>query len=72
MIDNAFEWAKKTSTPTEKRFRTNGIHGEDEIKIVLDDAFSFANEDVEETTKSGSLEVEDRKETNAHMDFLST
>ena len=59
MIDRAFEWAKKNSTPTNKRFRTNEVHGEDEIKIVVNDTFEFDNIDLDETTRSGSVTVEE-------------
>ena len=59
MIDRAFAWAKKNSTPTNKRCRTNDVHGEDEIKIVLSDTFELDNIDLDETTRSGSVTVEE-------------
>ena len=54
MLDRAWEWAK-----TNKKWRTNAVHGEEEIRIVLSDSFELENVEIEETTRTGSFEVEE-------------
>ena len=56
MIDKAWDWAKNQG-PT--KFRTNTVHGEEEVRIVLSDTFAHENENVEENTRSGTMEVEE-------------
>lgn len=58
MIDRAWEWAKK-QLPAGSRFRTNSVHGAEEIKVVLSDTFELENLDREETTRSGSIDLQE-------------
>ena len=58
MIDKAWEWAKK-QLPAGSRFRTNAVHGAEEIKVVLSDSFELENLDREETTRSGTIDVQE-------------
>lgn len=58
MIDKAWEWAKNQG-PT--KFRTNAIHGEEEVRIVLSDTFEHEDVDIEENQRTGTMEVEDPK-----------
>ena len=53
MIQKAWAWAEARG-----RKRTNDVHGEDEIQIVLDEQFALKNSELEQTERSGSLVVE--------------
>lgn len=53
MIDRSFAWAQKN-----KRMRSNPVHGEDEINIVLSETFELENMDIEENTRSGTFAVQ--------------
>ena len=53
MIERAFEWAKAN-----KRLRTNPVHGEEEVRIVLNDTFELQDVTTEETTQSGAFTME--------------
>ena len=55
MCDKAWEWAK-----TNKKLRTNAVHGEEEINIVLSETFELEDVNLEETTRSGNFQVQDR------------
>ena len=55
MILNAWRWADQQAG----RKRTNEVHGEEEIRIVLHDTFQFLSEEGERCEQSGSFEVED-------------
>ena len=54
MCDRAWEWAARTGN-----LRTNQVHGEEEIKIVLNETFLAKNIHREENERSGSIQVED-------------
>lgn len=53
MIDKAFEWAKAN-----KRLRSNPVHGEDEVNIVLTETFQLEDCSIEESNQSGNFEVQ--------------
>lgn len=65
MIDNAWAWAR-----AHKRVRTNDVHKEEEIRVVLTDTFEIEDAKMEETTQSGSFEVEDRCFGSPHTALL--
>ena len=54
MVANAWAWAD--AKPGRKR--VNPVHGEEEIRIVLQDTFEFLEEDAEEFSQTGTLELE--------------
>ena len=54
MIDRAWAWAKSRG-----RVRTNEVHGEDEIKIILHESFGVSKADIESLEQSGSFTVQD-------------
>ena len=54
MIEKAWTWAQ-----THGRIRTNEIHGEQEIQVVVDEKFEVSNQDIEEFERSGSIAVEE-------------
>ena len=54
MIDHAWEYAAKNA-----KLRKNEQHGEEEIKIVLDDTFFLKEEQGEATHESTAHEVEE-------------
>lgn len=56
MIEKAFAWADANGAK-----RTNAVHGEEEIKIVLDQTFEVAKSQTESTERSGNFTVEARK-----------
>ena len=56
MVEKAFAWADANGAK-----RTNEIHGEEEIKIVLDQTFEVEKTQKEETERTGSFTVQDRK-----------
>ena len=59
MWNKAVEWAKAQK---ETRFRVNQVHGEDEIKMVLEDTFAKEQTVEEEMGQHGSFEVEAREQ----------
>ena len=54
MIDRAFEWARQN-----KKLRSNPVHGEDEARLVLSETFEIQNVDLEETNRSGTVEMQE-------------
>ena len=54
MVEKAFAWAQSNN-----RIRTNEIHGEQEIQVVLNEKFQVSNTDVEEVERSGNITVQD-------------
>lgn len=54
MADNAFEYAAKNGL-----IRTNEVHGEQEAKLVLEDAFSHEQLEGEESTSKTNMLAED-------------
>lgn len=54
MIDNAFLWAERNG-----HLRKNGVHGEQEARLVLTEDFSVQNKEGQETTQSMSFEMHD-------------
>ncbi|CAE7217263.1 unnamed protein product [Symbiodinium sp. CCMP2456] len=54
MITAAWQWATST-----KNIRRNKIHGEEEAKIVLDDAFEAMDKTTNETSMQGGMDVQD-------------
>ena len=54
MVDRAFTWAQSNN-----RIRTNEIHGEQEIQVVLNEKFEVSNVDVEEVERCGNITVQD-------------
>ena len=53
MWQKSLAWAESHA-----RKRTNPVHGEDEIQIVLTETFEVKNTEIEETTRSGSMTLE--------------
>lgn len=58
MIDKAFEWAKAQKC-NPKKIRTNAVHGEEEIQIVLNDTFEMQDVHEEETNQTGSIDAQE-------------
>lgn len=54
MIEKAWSWAQ-----THGRVRTNEIHGEQEIQVVVDEKFEMSKLDIEENERSGAITVEE-------------
>ena len=54
MADNSFAWAKERGL-----VRRNTVHGEEEAKLVLLDAFSRSHQSGNEMSAKGAFEVED-------------
>lgn len=54
MITKAFAWAKANG-----KHRVNEVHGEEEIRILVNETFNFKKSDIEETTQRGALEVQE-------------
>lgn len=54
MVERAWAWAQARN-----KVRKNGIHGEEEIQIVLSETFSIENQEVEEHEQSGSIAVQE-------------
>ena len=52
MIEKSWEWAKAKGPD---RFRTNEVHGEEEIKITLFQSFDKSNAHIEEVNRSGTI-----------------
>lgn len=55
MVEKAWAWAQ-----THGRIRTNEVHGEQEIQVVVDERFEVSNQDIEEIEQSGSIAVQER------------
>jgi len=53
MIDKSWQWAVKTGN-----HRTNEVHGEEEIQLVLSETFNVNERNEEEITQEGNLTVE--------------
>lgn len=64
MIQKAWQWAQKTGN-----VRTNDVHGEEEIRIVLHDSFKHKEVHEEEHTRQGTVDVEAGVE-NPHVIYL--
>ena len=54
MIQSAWQWADQHAG----RKRINEIHGEEEIRIILQDTFQFMEEDGDLTTQQGIIDLE--------------
>jgi hypothetical protein len=54
MVDRSWQWAKQRNL-----WRQNGIHGEEEIFIVLDDTFAYNDEQGFQSSQQGCMEMED-------------
>lgn len=55
MIERAWNWAKQSNN-----IRSNEVHGEEEVRLVLSDTFEDTHKKLEEVDRSGSILVEDR------------
>ena len=53
-MEKAWAWAQ-----THGRIRTNEIHGEPEIQIIVDEKFEVSKLDIEENERSGTITVEE-------------
>lgn len=53
MIDKTVLWAQKTGN-----IRTNEVHGEEEMRLILNETFLHKEVSQEETNREGSIEVE--------------
>ena len=53
-MDKAWAWAQARG-----KVRTNEIHGEEEIQIVLSETFEVNNADIEEVDQTGNITVQD-------------
>ena len=56
MADKSFKWAAEKGSGF---FRKNPVHGEEEAKLVLTDAFNVNEQDGNEMTCESSFNVED-------------
>ncbi|CAK9118380.1 unnamed protein product [Durusdinium trenchii] len=54
MIAKAWAWARSNN-----RIRVNKIHGEEEISILAHESWNMTSTDIEESTQTGSLEIQD-------------
>ena len=63
MITSAWAWAD--TKPGRKR--VNEIHGEEEIRIILQDTFEFLEESGDETTQTGAWDMEDPNRLNLNF-----
>ncbi|CAL1161596.1 unnamed protein product [Cladocopium goreaui] len=54
MVTKAIQWAQKTGN-----IRVNEVHGEQEIRLILNETFVHKELREEETTREGSIAVED-------------
>ena len=54
MVAAAWQWAQPRNL-----IRKNEIHGEEEVRLVLNDSFQLLDETTNEMTMSGQFEVED-------------
>lgn len=62
MIEKAWSWAQ-----THGRVRTNEIHGEQEIQVVVDEKFEMSKLDIEENERSGTITVEEGLHACMHV-----
>ena len=53
MIQKALDWARKTGN-----IRTNEIHGEEEIRMIISETFVHKEVKTEETNREGTIEVQ--------------
>ena len=53
MIEKTWAWGLQN-----KRLRQHPIHGEEEVRMVLTETFAFENKNEEQTTRSGTFEVQ--------------
>lgn len=53
MIQKALNWAKSAN-----RLRTNPVHGEEELHLVLNDTFVAKELEEEEVNREGTIQVE--------------
>lgn len=53
MVDKTVLWAQKTGN-----IRSNEVHGEDEMRLILNETFLHKEVSQEETNREGSIEVE--------------
>ena len=58
MVTKAIQWAQKTGN-----IRVNEVHGEQEIRLILNETFVHKELREEETTREGSIAVEDWVQT---------
>lgn len=54
MIEKAWAWAQARG-----KVRTNSIHGEEEIQVVVNETFELNNADIEEVEQKGSIAVQE-------------
>ena len=60
MLDHAWSWAEAVQKKTgKKKVRTNEVHGEEEIRCVLNERFELAEVETEETDRSGSFAMQE-------------
>ena len=60
MCDHAWAWAEALQKKTgEKKIRTNEVHGEEEIRCVLNERFELADLETEETDRTGSFAMQE-------------
>lgn len=57
MWDKALAWAK-AQTPAGSNHRRNAVHGEEEIKIVLNERFRAQQTEEEEVNQQGNMQYE--------------
>ena len=55
MIENSWKWAASRNL-----LRKNGVHGEEEAKLIISETFDSRNENGELMEWSGEAECEDR------------
>ena len=54
MLDRTFAWGKQTNN-----LRTNSVHGEEEVRMILSECFEALDKSIEEVDRSGTIHVED-------------
>lgn len=54
MLDKTFAWGKQTNN-----LRTNSVHGEEEVRMILSDTFEALDKSIEEVDRGGTIQVED-------------
>jgi hypothetical protein len=60
MCDHAWAWAEALQKKTgKKKIRTNEVHGEEEIRCVLNERFELADLETEETDRTGSFAMQE-------------
>ena len=55
MVANAWKWADQQSG----RKRVSEVHGEEEIRVILQDSFDFVEEEGDTTKQQGTFDLED-------------